>query len=496
MRWIIAVVVMVLMVGAGWAEALHYRATHWQQDAARLEATWSKEAGAGVPAAWLAPLRDRLQHLMDAKVGPIPALDWPGTHDGSALQALNLSTAHLWTNAMAKARVQNQQALMALVKAEGSFATASAVGRQRLLNRATTPNDLLALSSQWMATAHTWSQDRAALAKMGGRSVHGIPEQLQAGLSHLRDVAEQAHSQGLSVAVADQAEEEVAAFAKEPPAQQLSGYRSTAAAVADAAQHLQSLMAQLAAQVAASSPVATAPPSLAASLQQFLSTRTSVVSVAVYNANNGTTFALNPNLTFDTASIIKVAIMSTLLRQSQLNHQPLTSAEANLMVPMIEDSSNSAATTLWWDAGGATGISAYTRSLGMSQTVPDPYGYWGLSGTSAPDQVTLMRQIAYPGGALTNANRAYALNLMEHVIGWEDWGISGGVPSGVTVALKNGWLPLPTLGIGWAVNSVGYVNGQGRNYVIAVLTRDNATEQYGIATIQGVSSLVWQALGS
>jgi hypothetical protein len=92
---------------------------------------------------------------------------------------------------------------------------------------------------------------------------------------------------------------------------------------------------------------------------------------------------------------------------------------------------------------------------------------------------------------LTPASQAYELGLMEHVDAEQTWGISAGVTAGSTVALKNGWLPLDAGG--WQVNSIGYVAGAGRNYVIAVLTDDD-TEANGIDFIQGLSGLIWQAL--
>ena len=58
---------------------------------------------------------------------------------------------------------------------------------------------------------------------------------------------------------------------------------------------------------------------------------------------------------------------------------------------------------------------------------------------------------------------------MENVTPDQRWGVSGGVPAGVTVALKNGWLPLDDANTDWQVNSVGWVSGDGRDYLIAVL---------------------------
>ena len=72
------------------------------------------------------------------------------------------------------------------------------------------------------------------------------------------------------------------------------------------------------------------------------------------------------------------------------------------------------------------------------------------------------------------------------------WGVSGGVPTGTTVALKDGWDPLGN-GTTWQINSIGWVDGDGRNYLLAVLTNGDDSESYGIQTIEGVSAIVWNA---
>jgi hypothetical protein len=84
---------------------------------------------------------------------------------------------------------------------------------------------------------------------------------------------------------------------------------------------------------------------------------------------------------------------------------------------------------------------------------------------------------------------------MENITPSQRWGVSAGVPAQVTVALKNGWLPLNQAGTDWQINSVGWVSGLGRNYLIAVLSTGNPAEQYGIDTIDQLSAAVWSHLG-
>jgi beta-lactamase class A len=213
------------------------------------------------------------------------------------------------------------------------------------------------------------------------------------------------------------------------------------------------------------------------------------VTVAVQDLNNGQTYQYRPGVTENTASTIKVDILATLLQQAQAQGRSLTPEEQSLAVPMIEDSLDSAADTLWGRLGpGAVG--ALERQVGMTSTVPATDGVWGATQTTALDRLAMIRALVQPNPVLSDSSRAYLLNLMENITPSQDWGATGGVSPGVTVALKNGF----ALSTGWQINTTGWVNGAGRDYLIAVLTNGNASEQYGIDTVNGVSALVWNAL--
>lgn len=60
--------------------------------------------------------------------------------------------------------------------------------------------------------------------------------------------------------------------------------------------------------------------------------------------------------------------------------------------------------------------------------------------------------------------------------------------------VKDGWLPLNDSDTDWQVNSVGWVHGRGRDYLLVVLTTGNPTEQYGIDTIDGLAQILWNKL--
>jgi Beta-lactamase enzyme family len=236
------------------------------------------------------------------------------------------------------------------------------------------------------------------------------------------------------------------------------------------------------------------------SVDGYLAGRSGTVLAAVYDVRTGQSWRLGDGPPQDEASVVKVDILETLL--SAGDGTGLSSDNQGLAAQMIEDSDNDAATSLWYAAGGTAGLAAYNDRVGLTGTTPSacvvcadfPWPGWGLTTTVPDDQITLLKELIEPGSALTAADRQYALSLLENVTPDQAWGVSGGVPAGVTVALKNGWLPLNDDNTDWQINSEGWVSGDGRDYLISVLTTGNPTEQYGIDTINGLSSMIWTAL--
>ena len=234
----------------------------------------------------------------------------------------------------------------------------------------------------------------------------------------------------------------------------------------------------------------------------YVSTRASVVLAAVYDLRTGQTWQFGRGQPQDEASVVKLDVLETLLAERGRSGTGLSAGDRGLAGQMIEDSDNDAATSLWDEVGGASGIRSFNTSAGLADTVPSscvdcpgfPWPGWGLTTTTPADQLTLLRTLVEPNSLLTSTERSYALSLMENVTPDQRWGVTGGVPAQVTVALKNGWLPLNSANNNWQINSVGWISGSGRDYLIAVLSTGNPTEQYGIDTIDQLAAMVWNAM--
>jgi hypothetical protein len=238
---------------------------------------------------------------------------------------------------------------------------------------------------------------------------------------------------------------------------------------------------------------------LAGTAASYASQRAGTILAAVYDVKTGQTWLLGQGRPQPEASVVKLDILETLLAQRSFG---LSTANRSLAQQMIEDSDNAAATSLWYAARGAAGLQAFNEAAGLADTTPSscvqcadfPWPGWGLTTTVPVDQITLLKELIGPGTLLTPAERSYALSLLENVTPAQRWGVSGGVPAQATVALKNGWLPLNNADTDWQVNSVGWISGGGRDYLMAVLTTGNPTEQYGIDTIDQLAAIVWNAM--
>ncbi|MCL7429364.1 serine hydrolase [Streptomyces sp. YS415] len=224
-----------------------------------------------------------------------------------------------------------------------------------------------------------------------------------------------------------------------------------------------------------------------------LSTRKGTIAVGLYDRSTQTTCTLRAGTAYDSASVVKVTVLATLLWDAQKTGRALTSREKSLATAMITKSDNASTTTLWKQLG-VTKVKNFLAAAGMTQTKPGANGYWGLTQITVTDEQKLMKLLTARNAVLTDDSRWYVRKLMGDVISSQRWGTPYGAPSDVIVHVKNGWLQRATHG--WRVHSVGTFKGGGRDYMITVLTHGNSTMNYGITTIQGVAKVIHRDLAA
>ncbi|MEW2400156.1 serine hydrolase [Streptomyces sp. NPDC046862] len=221
---------------------------------------------------------------------------------------------------------------------------------------------------------------------------------------------------------------------------------------------------------------------LAAAMEEVTVEDGADVSVAVLDVESGVS-AVYGKARFDTASIVKVDILATLLLQAQDAGRRLTAQEKTYATAMIENSDNASATALWKAIGQAAGLDAANERFGLTGTEGGDGPLWGLTQTTAADQLVLLQQVFGDDSELSEASRTCLRELMGRIAVDQDWGVSA---AGSDFALKNGWLPRSTTGL-WDINSIGRVTADGHDYLVAVLSDGNTTKVKGVALVEAAA---------
>lgn len=196
-------------------------------------------------------------------------------------------------------------------------------------------------------------------------------------------------------------------------------------------------------------------PGAAADFGPFLKTLPGRVQLALLPLSGGRETILGGDAPAHGWSTTKVAVLVALLRARGAGG--LTSSQRDLAALAITESDNQAILDLFDDLesmkGGLTGASDYVqdglRAAGddrtMVATAPPPPGAVTTFGQTqwAPGQAVKFFRALALGDLLPSAQTTYVLQLMEHIVPSESWGLgSGGFT--VPVAFKGGWGPEPT----------------------------------------------------
>ncbi|HET9648400.1 MAG TPA: serine hydrolase, partial [Microlunatus sp.] len=184
---------------------------------------------------------------------------------------------------------------------------------------------------------------------------------------------------------------------------------------------------------------------------------------------------------FSTASIVKVDILLAVLLRTDGR---LTDGQRAAAGRMIRNSDNGAATTLWKQIGGAVGLADANQQLGLTQTQGGTKGRWGITRTTAADQLRLLQVIYTDDSPLSAESRTYVRSLMSSVAKDQRWGVpAADDPGGEKAYVKNGWLPRSG---GWIVNSIGQVEHHGHRLLIVALSDGRTSKEDGIDVLEGI----------
>jgi beta-lactamase family protein len=223
------------------------------------------------------------------------------------------------------------------------------------------------------------------------------------------------------------------------------------------------------------------------------------LGVAVEDLRTGATWDFRGDWTSQSASMAKPMIVSMALRKARADklQQPLPAEQAAQAEKAIRNSDNDSADALWAWAGRRPAYDALASDLGLKAThSATERDFWSWTWTTPDDQRSFLRQLVNGRTeALTDAERSYLLGLMGQVQDDQAWGVGAPRSGSVKVELKNGWVQFESTDNLWAVNSIGRVSGEGRDYLLTIMTR-TPTFDLGRAYCTAVGDWVFRVLGS
>jgi beta-lactamase class A len=274
--------------------------------------------------------------------------------------------------------------------------------------------------------------------------------------------------------------------------------KSTPQATASAAASVAPSVPQSPSAAPSPSPSTAAPNTVSATyshLAAYLSSRGRHAAAGIVDLTTGAKVMYNSSQQFETASIVKVDILSTLLWELQNRNGHLTTQQKTLATAMITQSDNNAASALWTQIGKGKGLASANKAFGLTHTTPGSGGSWGLTRTTVADQLRLLTVVS-TAGPLSETSRAYVLGLMAKVVKSQRWGVPHAAPDDSTAVYnKNGWLARSTDGYKWIINTIGRIVEPGHNYVVVVLSNYNGTMSSGVSLVQKASDLAVDGLG-
>ncbi|WJK35877.1 serine hydrolase [Solwaraspora sp. WMMA2065] len=204
-------------------------------------------------------------------------------------------------------------------------------------------------------------------------------------------------------------------------------------------------------------------------------------SFAVVERGTGAGFRTGDELQFQTASIVKVEILTALLLDR--DGTPLSAAQRDRVEAMITASDNAAASELFAAIGGVPGLNRVNTALGLTQT--RPRSAWGTTVTTSADQVRLLRALVDEESLLRPADRGLVLDLMGRVVVGQRWGVPAGAgTAGSRTWVKNGWDTVGDHDGRWLVNSIGRIVEDDHDWLVAVLSDHHGSLDAGIAAVE------------
>lgn len=233
-----------------------------------------------------------------------------------------------------------------------------------------------------------------------------------------------------------------------------------------------------------------------AALMAGYAENTDLLGLSLRDRRTGASYAFRGDYATQSASIAKVMIVLLALRKARAEGTELTFERYTEASQAIINSANDAADSLWEWVGGKDAYTALAADLGLAHTHGDDRSdFWSWTHTTPDDQRALIDALVDGSPVLAVDDRLYLLDLMSKTNSSQTWGVGHPRGGDVRVQMKNGWVQFASLDNLWAVNTIGHVSGEGRDYTAAVMCRRPSFAE-GRALVDAIGADLFTVMGS
>ena len=220
--------------------------------------------------------------------------------------------------------------------------------------------------------------------------------------------------------------------------------------------------------------------------RRFLARQPGRIGLVLHDRVTGATWrSANARIPFPAASTTKLAMAADLLLRADAQRITLRGGDRALMREALHDSSDAAATRLWFRYENGSFLHRITR-FGMRGCSFSGQLSWGFMYCSPEDLDNLMNYVL---GDLTGDDRRYLVGQLRHVARNQRWGVWGaGRPS--RPGNKDGWEDDDGT---WVTDTVGFA-GPGERYTLAIMAELPAPTRFhqGRNTLTHISALLFR----
>jgi hypothetical protein len=179
---------------------------------------------------------------------------------------------------------------------------------------------------------------------------------------------------------------------------------------------------------------------------------------------------------FQSASVVKVMFLTAFLQRLAADHVGISALDRSLLYPMIHESNNDDASTVFDRVGGAA-VARVGREAGMQDYAPG-VGWWAYTQTSAADQARFFIAIEK---LIPRQFWPYARGLMAGIEPEQSWGIPEVARPRWQVFFKTGALPSEGL-----FNETARLERPGVTFTVSIFSTGDPSMAYGEETMRGV----------